>query len=455
MTFPARPNILVVVMDDVRFDDLGFAGHPFVRTPNFDRVAMEGIRFSNAFAPVPLCSPNRACILTGQYAHTHGITDNRDRSAQSHRLATFPLALQRIGYDTAFIGKWHMGLDDMPRPGFDEWLSFRGQGKYCDPEMNHNGESCTLRGYATDILSKRAAEFIRRERDRAFLVYLSHKAVHPNLFQDADGSIRSIPTDGGFTPPDRLERLYEDEPIRRRPNAFSFGEDKPALQRRLPGVPPLGPSTRTPDQVIRNRLRILTAADEAFGTVLDALEETGQIDDTLIVLTSDHGYFYGEHGLNEERRLAYEESIRVPLAMRWPRLIAAGTASGSFALSVDIAPTILELAGTGPHPASHGRSLVPLLAGAAPADWRRSLLIEYFSDAVWPRMVNMGYQAVRTERWKYIRYVDIEAMDELYDLDTDPYEIRNVFEDSNLDGTKAELAAELDRLLRETDAPRR
>ena len=455
MASPARPNILIVVMDDVRFDDLGFAGHPFVRTPNFDRVAMEGIRFSNAFAPIPLCSPNRACILTGQYAHTHGITDNRDRSVQSHKLDTFALALQRTGYETAFVGKWHMGLDDTPRPGFNEWLGFRGQGKYCNPEMNHNGEACTLRGYATDILSECAADFIRRERDRAFLVYLSHKAVHPNLFQDADGSIRSIPADGGFTPPDRLKRLYEKEPLRRRPNAFSFGEDKPALQRRLPGVPPLGPSTGTPDQVIRNRLRILTAADEAFGTVLDALEETGQIDDTLIVLTSDHGYFYGEHGLNEERRLAYEESIRVPLAMRWPRLIAAGTESGSFALSVDIAPTILELAGTGPHSASHGRSLVPLLTGAAPADWRRSVLIEYFSDAVWPRMVNMGYQAVRTERWKYIRYVDIEAMDELYDLEADPYEIRNVFDDSNLDGTKAELAAELDRLLRETDAPRR
>ena len=455
MTSPERPNILVVVMDDVRFDDLGFAGHPFVRTPNFDRIATEGIRFSNGFAPIPLCSPNRACILTGQYAHTHGITDNRDRSAQSHQLATFPLALHRIGYDTAFIGKWHMGLDDRPRPGFNEWLSFQGQGKYCNPEMNHNGESCTVQGYASDILSDRAAEFIRRERDRPFLVYLSHKAVHPNLFQDADGSIKSIPADGGFTPPDRFKGLYEDEPIRRRPNAFSFGEGKPALQRRLPGVPSLGPSTGTPDQVIRDRLRILTAADEAFGRVLGALEETGLIDDTLVLLTSDHGYFYGEHGLNEERRLAYEESIRVPLAMRWPRLIGSGAESGSLVLSVDIAPTILELAGSGPHSISHGRSLVPLLEGVTPADWRQSVLIEYFSDAVWPRMVNMGYQAVRTERWKYIHYVDVEGMDEVYDLEADPYEIRNVFRDSSFDGLKADLSSELDRLLSETAAPER
>ena len=452
----SRPNILVVVMDDVRFDDLGFAGHPFVETPNFDRIAKEGMRFANAFAPIPLCSPNRACILTGQYAHTHGITDNRDRSEQSHRLATFPLALNRSGYDTAFIGKWHMGLDDTRRPGFNEWLSFRGQGNYFDPDVNDNGELCTLRGYATDILSKRAAEFIRRERDRPFLVYLSHKAVHPNLFQDADGSINSIPDDGGFTPPEKLAHLYEDEPIRRRPNASSYGEGKSALQRPIAGVPPLGPSTGTPDHVIRNRLRILTAADEAFGGILDALEETGQIDNTVIVLTSDHGYFYGEHGLNEERRLAYEESIRVPLVVRWPGRVAAWAEMDAFALSVDLAPTLLELAGVEPPPAKfHGRSLVPLLEGAVPSDWRASVLIEYFSDAVWPRMVNMGYQAVRTERWKYIRYIDIEGMDELYDLATDPYEIRNVIKNPSFDATKAELSSELDCLLIETEAPNR
>ncbi len=451
----ARPNVLVVVMDDVRFDDLGFTGHAFVQTPNFDRIAMEGMRFTNAFAPVPLCSPNRACILTGQYAHTHGITDNRDRSEQSHRLDTFPLALNRVGYDTAFIGKWHMGLDDTPRPGFNEWLSFRGQGRYFDPEVNHNGQELTLSGYATDILSERAAEFIRRDRDRPFLVYLSHKAVHPDLFQEADGSIKSIPEDGGFTAPERHVRLYEEEPIRRRPNASSYGGDKPALQRPLAGVPPLGPSTGTPDDVVRNRLRILTAADEAFGGVLEALEETDEIDNTLIVLTSDHGYFYGEHGLNEERRLAYEESIRVPLAVRWPRMVAPGAEASSFVLSVDLAPTFLELAGAGPHPESHGHSLVPLLGGDIPSKWRRSVLIEYFSDAVWPRMVNMGYQAVRTERWKYIRYVDIKGMDELYDLESDPYETRNVFEDPSLDATRAELSAELGRLLSETKAPKR
>ena len=443
-----RPNILVVVLDDVRFDDLAFSGHPFVQTPSFDRVANEGMRFANAFAPIPLCSPNRACILTGQYAHSHGIIDNADRGPRSHQLVTFPMALQRAGYETAFVGKWHMGLDDSPRPGFDEWLSFRGQGHYFDPEVNDNGNPHQLTGYATDLFSERVADFIRRRRDRPFLAYLSHKAVHPNLFQGADGSIRQIPEDGGFTPPPWLSRLYEREPIPRRPNTRSYGHGKRALERPIEGVPPLGPSTGTPDHVVRNRLRILTAADQSFASVLGAVEETGQAENTVILLTSDHGYFYGEHGLNEERRLAYEESIRVPLAVRWPARVTAGSVANAFALSVDIAPTLLELAGAEPLPGIHGRSLLPLLDGWVPPDWRRSALIEYFSDAVWPRVANMGYQAVRTERWKYIRYTELAGMDELYDLEVDPYEMRNLINEAGLDETKAELQAELQLLLR-------
>ena len=445
-----RPNIVVVVLDDARFDDFGFSGHPYVKTPNFDRVANEGIQFSNAFASVPLCSPNRACILTGMHAHSHGITDNTDRSERSHQLVTFPMRLNRAGYETAFIGKWHMGLDDTRRPGFDEWLCMRGQGDYFDPEVNDNGRRHRLPGYASDIFSDRAADFIRRRRDRPFLVYLSHKAVHPNLFQDADGSITSVPEDGGFTPPERLASLYSGLRIPRRPNAASFAQDKPALQRPIKDVPPLGPDTGTPDHVIRNRLRILTAADEAFGMVLEALEETEQAGDTCVLLTSDHGYFYGEHGLNEERRLAYEESIRVPLAIRWPTRIAAGRKSEALVLSVDLAPTILELAGISGPFETHGRSLLPLLVGPPPPRWRRSLLIEYFSDRVWPRMVAMGYRAVRTERWKYIRYTDLEGMDELYDLWADPYEMCNLWNHRGFAATKTRLVGELDRLLLES-----
>ena len=448
----SSPNILFVLLDDVRFDDLGFTGHPFVKTPNFDRIAREGIQFTNAFAATPLCSPNRASILTGQYAHTHGIIDNVDRSEQTHRLITFPLMLNRAGYETAFIGKWHMGIDDTRRPGFDEWLSIKGQGYYFDPDVNDNGESRKIPGYATDIFSQRAAEFIRRERDQPFLVYLSHKAVHPNIFQNADGSIEAIPEDGGFKPPERLKDLYAGEPITRRPNASTYGDGKRALMRPIEGLPRLGPDTGTPDHIILNRLRMLTAADEGFGEILDTLEEIGQLDNTIIVVTSDHGYFYGEHGLNKERRLAYEEIARTPLAIRWPSRIAARSEANAFAMSIDLAPTLLELAGVEAPDDFHGRSLVPLLEGETPADWRQSMLIEYYSDTVWPRLVKMGYQAVRTDRWKYIRYVDLEGMDELYDLESDPYEVTNLIDDSHAQTEKAELVAELDRLLSATGA---
>ena len=453
--FKPRPNFLVVVLDDVRFDDFGFNGHPFVSTPNFDRIALEGMNLSNAFASVPLCSPNRACILTGLYAHSHGVIDNTDRSEASHGLVTFACLLHQAGYETGFFGKWHMGLDDTPRPGFDEWACLRGQGAYFDPEVNVNGNRCQIGGYASDIFSGQVAEFIRRARDRPFLACLSHKAVHPNLFQDADGSIRSIPDDGGFTPPESHAGLYEEFPVPRRPNAMTFGRDKPALQRQLDGLGPLGPDTGTPDGVIRNRLRILTAADEPFGSVLEALEDTGQASNTVVVLTSDHGYFYGEHGLNEERRLAYEESIRVPLAVRWPKAIAPGSTSGALVSSVDLAPTLLELARAEPPAKTHGRSLVPILRATDPPNWRQSVLIEHFSDRVWPRAADMGYQAVRTNDWKYIRYVDLEGMDELYDLATDPYEQHNLRQHHASAGVLLELQGELDRLLRETSAPPR
>lgn len=450
-----RPNIVFVLLDDVRFDDLGFTGHPFVRTPNFDRVAREGMVFEHAFAATPLCSPNRGSILTGQYAHTHGIIDNVDRSEQSHALRTFPLLLNEAGYETAFIGKWHMGIDDTRRPGFDEWLSIKGQGYYFDPEVNDDGQSRKIAGYATDIFSERAAEFVRRERERPFLLYLSHKAVHPNIFQNADGSIEAIPADGGFTPPERLKELYAGEEIPRRPNTKSYGEGKPALLRPIEGLPQLGPETGTPDDVILNRLRMLTAADEGFALILEALEETGQLDETLIVVTSDHGYFYGEHGLNKERRLAYEEIARTPLAVRWPGRAAAGSRSDAFVVSVDLAPTLLEAAGEPVPDTMHGRPLTPLLEGRTPGDWRESVLIEYYSDTVWPRLVKMGYEAVRTDRWKYIRYADLEGMDELYDLETDPYEMRNRIDDPDAAGALAKLQAELERLLEETDAPER
>jgi N-acetylglucosamine-6-sulfatase len=221
------------------------------------------------------------------------------------------------------------------------------------------------------------------------------------------------------------------------------------LQRLIDNLPPLGPATGTNDEAIRNRLRMLLAVDEGLGQMLQVLEETKQLDNTLIVFTSDHGYFYGEHGLSVERRLAYEEAIRIPLLLRYPRLIRAGTTLDPMVLSMDLAPTLLQLAGVPIPPAMHGRSLVPLLKGDT-ANVRQAFLVEYFTDTVFPRVLQMGYQAVRTERWKYIRYTELKGMDELYDLQTDPYEMKNLIQEPSVQPVLREMQAQLEQLLRET-----
>jgi N-acetylglucosamine-6-sulfatase len=439
---PERPNIIFILMDDLRWDEMDY---PFVKVPNIQRIAREGMRFRNAFVTTPLCSPGRASFLTGQYAHKHGITDNTDRSPRSHQLVTFPRLLHDAGYETAFIGKWHMGLDDNARPGIDHWVSVKGQGSYLDPEFNVNGRRERIPGYFTDILNQFALDYLRQKHTKPYLLYLSHKAVHPDLVQHADGSV-SDPSAGKFIPADRHKQLYAEATIPHRANYGRPSEGKPALLRPIAGVPPLGPKTGTDDDTIRNRLRMLGSVDEGLGQILEALEKQKELDNTLIVFTSDEGYFYGEHGLSVERRLAYEESARIPLLMRWPKLIKAGMAIDAFALSIDLAPTLLDIGGAPAARDMHGRSLVPLLRGET-VPWRNSFLIEHFSDGVFPRMSKMGYQCVRTEQWKYIHYVDLDGMDELYDLRADLLEMTNVIGRADARGTLEAMKAELGRLL--------
>jgi len=440
----ARPNIIFILVDDLRWDEMDY---PFVNVPHIARVAREGVRFQNAFVTTPLCSPSRASFLTGQYAHTHGITDNTDRSARSHELITFPRLLHDTGYETAFIGKWHMGLDDNARPGIDYWVSVKGQGRYLDPELNVNGQQTRITGYFTDILNGFANQFLKRPHTKPFLLYISHKAVHPDLVQRADGNI-SDPSAGKFVPAARHQRLYAGARIPHRANYGKPPTDKPALLRRIADLPPLGARTGTSDDTIRNRLRMLASVDEGLGEIFRILEEQQQLDDTLIILAGDEGYFYGEHGLSVERRLAYEESIRIPLFMRWPRRMEAGRMIEQFALNIDIAPTLLDIVGAKIPGAMHGRSLLPLLRGdaAAARSWRRSFLIEYWSDRVFPRMTNMGYRAVRTDRWKLIRYTDLKGMDEFYDLGNDPFEMNNLVTEPKTRGSLAKAQEELERL---------
>jgi len=449
----AAPNLIVLLADDVRWDDLGYTGHPFSRTPHIDRLAHEGLMFRNAFATTPLCSPSRASFLTGLYPHTHGITDNTDRSAASHELATFPQLLQRAGYETAFIGKWHMGNDDSRRPGFDHWVCLKGQGSSFDSELNVNGATMRTTGHVTDALNERAVAFLTQPHPKPFLLYFAHKAVHPETVQRADGSL-SDPNASTFIPAKRHESLYRGVKVLRRPNALTPPQGKPALQRAIAGLSPLGSATGSSDDAILGRLRMLAGVDDSTGDILKTLQATGQLDRTLVVFTSDHGYFYGEHGLSVERRLAYEEGIRIPLLMRFPPLIKAGATREQLVLSLDLAPTLLELAGATPPAGLHGRSLVPLLKSDSPG-LRDAFLIEHFSDSVFPRVTKMGYQAVRTGRWKLIHYVDLAGMDELYDLRDDPFEMNNLIADPRAARDLRRMREELARQLKATGGTER
>jgi len=453
----ARPNILFVLVDDLRWDELGCTGHPFAETPHADRLAREGTLFTNAFATTPLCSPSRACFLTGRYAHSNGIIDNTNRAAQSHRLITWPRLLQNAGYETGFLGKWHMGNDDSPRPGFDDWVSFKGQGECIDPVLNIQGKETKARGYITDLVADYGGQFLERKRSKPFCLYVSHKAIHPNVQQRDDGSVvGSLTGAEAFIPAERHRQLYTGKALPRRANYGRPPTGKPALERAIDSLPPLGPQTVTGDETIRNRMRMMKAVDDSLSRMIEALEKAGQLDNTVIVLTSDHGYFYGEHGLDAERRLAYEETIRIPLLIRAPaagfgdmskRRIQPGQRLNQFALSIDIAPTMLDFAGVSRPTNLQGRSLAPLLRGAR-IGWREDFLIEYFSDTVFARIRNMGYQAVRTKRWKYIQYQELQGMDELYDLSGDPYELNNVI----ASGPVAEMQRRLERLRKESAA---
>jgi arylsulfatase A-like enzyme len=453
-----RPDVVVVVVDDLRWDEFGAAGHPYLETPNIDRLAAEGALFTNSFHAVPLCSPNRASILTGQYPSRHGIIDNVARDLLSHSLETFPRAMQADGYTTAFLGKWHMGNDPTPRPGFDYWVGLPGQGRSTDPELFENGALHVVPGYTTDLLTDRALEFIAdRSPDEPFLVYLAHKAVHPDVKQRDDGSVDPN-SSLGYVPAPRHRGRYEKEVFTRRPNVVSsldeLGE-MPAVRRALayrasPDITEqfggiLDPGTS--EETIRRRAEMLLAVDESLGRIMTALEERGTLDRTLIVLTSDNGFFFGEHGLSLERRLPYEESVRNPLLVRYPPVVPAGSRPDGFALSVDIAPTVLELAGVPVGDQIQGRSLVPLLAGREPADWRSAIMVEFYTyEKPMPWLLDMDYRMVRTDRYKYIHWTHHPDLDELYDMRDDPYEMDNLMDVPGLAAVRSELRDELGRL---------
>ena len=449
-----KPNLIVILVDDLRFDETGASGHPYLKTPNIDRLAREGARFANAFHTTPLCSPNRASIVTGQYASRHGIIDNVGREAMSHRLANYHLELQRLGYETAHIGKWHMGNDAAPRPGYDTWISFRGQGLITDPVFWENGKETQLRGYVTDLLNQRAVQFVSRPRKKPFALFLAHKAVHPDVQQKQDGTI-DLATMQGYVLPERHQDLYRGATYPPRPNVRPLEDvlkQKPAwkevfeLRSRPESRAFLDGLQSGTQEEIRRRAAMMASVDEGVGMILEALRAGGALENTLILFLGDNGFFFGEHGLGAERRFAYEEGIRTAFFVRYPKLIKPGTLIEPMVLALDIAPTMIELGGGRPGAHIQGLSLVPLLKKRS-RGWRRSFLIEYYNESAWPWIVGMSYKAVRTERAKLIHWVQKQGVDELYDLERDPYEIRNVIGKPAYSKERARLYKQLRNLV--------
>ena len=441
---PGRPNVLVILTDDQRWDALGVvqremgdqALFPWFQTPNLDRLAAEGARFANAFVTTSLCSPGRASLLSGQYARRHQVLDNF--TEYPNELASYPRRLQAAGYETAYIGKWHMGEDnDAQRPGFDFWMSHRGQGNYFDNEFNINGTRQRLPGYYTTVVTDHAVEWLGRPHDRPWLLVVGQKAPHG----------------GPIQPEPRFAHALDAFPIRKPINYENYrtAEGKPAwLEESLSTWHGhKGPlyDLKEHDAFVRAYLATLLSVDESVGRIYAALAASGQLDHTVVIFTSDNGFVLGEHG-RVDKRTMYEESIRIPLLVRFPRLVRPGTVITQMVLNQDVAPTIVALAGAEPLADITGRSILPLLAGDA-AGWRTAFHYEYNYETQFPYTPNV--RGVRTDRFKFIRYPTGDGSAdrftaELYDLQADPHELLNLVSDP----AHAETLTTMQRLFDET-----
>jgi arylsulfatase A-like enzyme len=447
-----RPNVVYILTDDQRWDTLGCHEKPYlgIKTPNLDRLAAEGARFRNAFCTTSLCSPSRASMLSGLYAHTHKVINNfTDYPAN---LPSYPRQLQSAGYETAYIGKFHMDENsDEKRPGFDYWVSHKGQAKYDENMFNVNGQRVNRKEYYTHVVTEYATEYLRRKHDKPFCMILGHKAPH-----------------GPFVPEEKYKHTYDNVKIEYPESAFHL-DDKPAwIKQRLDtwhGIygPLYGFREKFPDRspegvkifgdFVRSYVGTINSIDDSTGQIYQALKDIGELDNTIFIFTTDNPFLLGEHGMIDKRTMN-EESIRLPLLMRYPQRIKPGTLVDEMVLSVDLAPSILDLCGAAPLPRVHGKSVAPLLAGSS-AGWRQSWFYEYNYEKQFPYTPNV--RGVRTRDWKYMHYPHGDGgpdrhKAELYDLKNDPQELRNLIDDPAQATRVKELQAELARLMQETGA---
>ena len=416
-------NVVFILSDDHRYDAMSFLGHQFAETPHLDSLASNGVHFENAFVTTSLCSPSRASILTGLYTFRHRVIDN-NRLVPDGTLF-FPQYLQKAGYSTGFIGKWHMGgHHDDPRPGFDYWVSFKGQGNYFPPNPNYtinvNGKRVPQDGYITTLLTDYAIDFLEQQtdRDKPFFLYLSHKAVHSN-----------------FTPEDRYKGRFGGKEFDR-PDS----EDKVVgNDRNLPrwlldqrnswhGVDFPYHSELDIEAYYKRYCEALCSVDDSVGTVLEQLDKMGIRDETLVIYMGDNGFMFGEHGLID-KRVAYETSIRVPMLMQCPDLFKGGTVVEEMVANIDIAPTVMEAMGVEKPPHMDGESFIDLGKGLD-VPWRDYFLYAYYWEKNFPQSPTVF--SLRSDKYKYTTYYGLWDTDEFYDIQADPNEQKNLIRDPAL-----------------------
>jgi N-acetylglucosamine-6-sulfatase len=448
-----RPNIVFVLCDDHRFDCLGAAGHPFIETPHLDSIAADGAMFTNAYVTTSLCSPSRASILTGQYAHNHRVVDNYHPVDPG--LVFFPQQLQQAGYATAFIGKWHMGGEvDDPQRGFDHWVAFKGQGTYWPdghgttrevPQttydgFNVNGKRVEQKGYITDELTNYALGWLeQRPESKPFFLYVSHKGVHAD-----------------FVPADRHRGRYDDQPF-----PISIPTPERMEQGKLPmwirnqrnsrhGVDfGYNLANFSPEIYYRRYCEALLSVDDSVGRLKSYLRERNLIENTVFVYMGDNGFQFGDHGVID-KRTAYEASARVPLLMQAPGHIPPGQVYEGLVGNIDLGPTLLEAANAPGLSNADGVSFWQALCrndGASPP--RKRLLYEYYWERNYPHTPTL--HAVIGGRWKYIRCHGLWDRDELYDLETDPEELNNLIDSAEHQQRIATMNRQLWKLLDQSD----
>ena len=429
----AKPeNIIFVLVDDLRFDAMGFLT-PGLQTPNIDYLAKNGVYFPNAVVTSSLCSPSRATILTGQTARNHGVIDNNNSSEKG--LIFFPAYLQQAGYQTGFFGKWHMGNDtDAPRPGFDKWVSFKGQGTYFPTDqlspaqvaagerqtLNVDGKVVKRTGYITDELTDYAMDWLEKGRDpsKPFFLYLSHKAVHSDA-----------------VPPDRYKTQYSDLQIKLPASMANTPENnrgKPTWVRNQRnswhGADFPYHTDRKLTEQVRDIYRTLSPVDESLGRIMAYLKKAGLERNTMIVFYSDNGFLIGDHGLIDKRN-AYEPSVRVPMIAYAPGMLPRGAVNPALVRNLDLAPTFLDVAHLAEPKQMEGKSWLALAEGKLkPADWKPGdFIYEYYWEWTFPQTPTTF--AIERDRLKYIQYQGVWDTEELYDLSKDPDEMNNLVDD--------------------------